>query len=234
MTVISAGRGTTTCHGVIPIAGKYSTFARFYDAMSGEYPVYRAGRATGISMLRLRPGAQVLDVGCGTGLNFGLLQSAVTPGGTIVGIDRSPEMLAQARRRAERNGWTNVILIQADATAPSPTDIGSQIVAEGGRAHSDAVLATYALSLMADWETAWSNMVSLAAPGACMCVVDLQKPVGIFAALTPLAKAACWLGGSDINAHPWTAIERDGADVKAASARGGHLQIRVGMRATSD
>ncbi|WP_081743498.1 methyltransferase domain-containing protein [Arthrobacter sp. H20] len=233
MTIISAGRGTTTCHGVILIAGKYSTFARFYDVMSGEYPVYRAGRVAGIGMLGLRPGAQVLDVGCGTGLNFSFLQSGVTPGGTIVGIDRSPEMLVQARRRAERNGWANVILIQADATALSPANIGSRILAEGGRAYSDAVLATYALSLMTGWETVWSTMISLAAPGASLCVVDMQKPVGIFAALTPLAKAACWLGGSDINAHPWTAVERDCADVKAASARGGHLQIRTGTNTTS-
>ncbi|WP_216699809.1 methyltransferase domain-containing protein [Arthrobacter sp. H5] len=217
---------------MIPIAGKYSTFAPFYDVMSGEYPVYRAGRETGIKMLRQPSGAQVLDVGCGTGLNFSLLQSQIAPGGTIVGIDRSPEMLVQARRRAERNGWTNVILIQADATELSPTDIGSRIAAQGGRAHSDAILATYALSLMKDWETAWANMVSLAAPGASLCVVDMQKPVGLSAALTLLAKAACWLGGSDIDAHPWTAVERDCADVKAASARGGHLQIRTGTRNT--
>ncbi|WP_051476550.1 methyltransferase domain-containing protein [Arthrobacter sp. Br18] len=215
---------------MIPIADKYSTFARFYDAMSGEYPVYRAGRKIGINMLRQRPGAQVLDVGCGTGLNFSLLQGQVTPGGTIIGIDRSPEMLVQARRRAERNGWTNIILIQADATAVSPTDIGSRIAAEGGRAQSDAVLATYALSLMKDWEAAWTTMVSLAAPGASLCVVDMQKPVGLATVLTPLAKTACWLGGSDIDAHPWTAAERDCADVLAASARGGHLQIRAGTR----
>ncbi|MBG6181273.1 class I SAM-dependent methyltransferase [Arthrobacter sp. CAN_A1] len=215
---------------MIPIADKYSTFARFYDAMSGEYPVYHAGRNIGISLLRQRPGAQVLDVGCGTGLNFSLLQAQVTQGGTIVGIDRSPEMLVQARRRAERNGWTNIILIQADATALSPAEIGSRIAAEGGRARSDAVLATYALSLMADWETAWANMVSLATPEGSLCVVDMQKPVGLATVLTPLAKAACWLGGSDINAHPWTAVKRDCVDVKAASARGGHLQIRAGTR----
>ncbi|WP_312883903.1 class I SAM-dependent methyltransferase [Arthrobacter sp. CAN_C5] len=217
---------------MIPIAGKYSTFAQFYDVMSGEYPVYRAGREIGIQKLRQPSGAQVLDVGCGTGLNFSLLQRQITPDGIIVGIDRSPEMLEQARRRAERNGWTNVILIQADATELSPTDIGSRITTQGGRSQSDAVLATYALSLMKDWETAWANIVSLAAPGASLCVVDMQKPVGLATALTPLARAACWLGGSDIDAHPWTAVERDCVDVIAASTRGGHLQIRSGTRTT--
>ncbi|MBE0010290.1 MULTISPECIES: class I SAM-dependent methyltransferase [unclassified Arthrobacter] len=209
---------------------RYRTFARFYDALSGEYPVYRAGRELGIRRLPLQAGGQVLDVGCGTGLNFSLLQRRVSPGGTIVGIDSSPEMLEQARRRATRNGWTNVILIQADATTLSPADIGSRIAARGGRARSDAALATYSLSLMVHWETAWAAMVRLTTPEASLCIVDMQKPTGFAAVLTPLAQAACWLGGADIDAHPRTGLERDCADVVVSSARGGHLQIRVGRR----
>lgn len=212
------------------MVSRYRAFARFYDAMSGEYPVYRAGREIGIRLLPLQVGAQVLDVGCGTGLNFSLLQSRISPGGTIVGIDSSPEMLEQARRRATRNGWTNVILIQADATTLSPADIRSRVAAAGGRAHSDAALATYSLSLMKPWEAAWAALVPLTTPGAPFCVVDMQKPTGFSAVLTPLARAACWLGGADIDAHPWIGVERDCADVVASSARGGHLQIRVGRR----
>lgn len=212
------------------MAGRYRTFARFYDAMSGEYPVYRAGRKMGIRLLPLQTGTQVLDVGCGTGLNFSLLQRRVGSGGTIVGIDSSPEMLEQARRRAARNGWTNVILIQADATILSPADVGSRIAARGGRARSDAAIATYSLSLMTPWESAWAALLQLTTPGASFCVVDMQKPTGIAAVLAPLAQAACWLGGADIDAHPWTGVERDCADVVGTSARGGHLQIRVGSR----
>ncbi|MDJ0313667.1 methyltransferase domain-containing protein [Arthrobacter sp. H35-D1] len=42
------------------------------------------------------------------------MQDRIGATGTIVGIDKSPEMLQQARRHAERSGWKNVILIQAD------------------------------------------------------------------------------------------------------------------------
>jgi demethylmenaquinone methyltransferase/2-methoxy-6-polyprenyl-1,4-benzoquinol methylase len=213
---------------VIPVAEKYSIFAPFYDLLSGEYPVYRAGRKQCIAMLGLAPGLQVLDVGCGTGLNFALLQDRIRPGGTIVGIDRSPEMLAQARRRVKRRGWHNVILLEADATTLSPAEIGSRIVAQGGRERSDAGLATYALSLMSEWERAWANMALMSRPEAALGVVDMQEPVGRYRFMAPLARLACALGGADINAHPWAGIERDCEDISAASARGGHIQIRTG------
>ena len=207
---------------------KYTTFAPLYDVLSAEAPVYRAGRLRGIDLLHLAAGDQVVDIGCGTGLNFPLLQQKISPSGTIVGIDRSAAMLKQARRRAERNGWRNVILIEADATTLTPADVAASITAAGGRALSDAVLAAYALSLMPDWERSWANMKALLKPGGRAGVVDMQRPVGRHSVLTPLALVACRLGGADIDAHPWTAVERDCSDVIRSSVRGGHLQIRVG------
>lgn len=207
---------------------KYSAFAPFYDALSGEYPVYRRGRVLGIKGLWLSDGDQVLDVGCGTGLNFPLLQKGIGSSGIIVGIDRSQEMLRQARARAARHGWNNVILLEADAVHLSPEQISPRIESLGGRGLSDAVLATYALSLMPSGQQVWENMVALCQPNATASVVDMQDPQGLAAVFTPLARLACWLGGADIQAHPWAAVERDCADVVAASARGGHLQIRSG------
>ena len=61
-----------------------------------------------------------------------------------------------------------------------------------------------------------------------MAIVDMQKPVGWAAVWSPVAQLACQLGGSDINAHPWTPIESSLTDVRAASVRGGHIQVRVG------
>jgi demethylmenaquinone methyltransferase/2-methoxy-6-polyprenyl-1,4-benzoquinol methylase len=139
-------------------------------------------------------------------------------------------MLAQARRRVRRKGWTNVILVQADAAALSPSDVAAGIAARGGRAASDGALSTYALSLMPDWRRAWANMLLLTARGASMGVVDMQVPAGKHSFTAPLARAACRLGGADITAHPWSGVERDCTDVTADSARGGHLQIRTGRR----
>ena len=148
------------------IRDKYTLFAPFYDLLSGEYPVYHAGRVLGIDALAPTPGQQVLDIGCGTGLNFPLLQERIGASGTIVGIDRSAEMLRQARRRARARGWENVILIQADMVLLDPGAIAARIEASGGTAASDAALATYSLSLMGDWEQAWTNMTGLLATQA--------------------------------------------------------------------
>jgi SAM-dependent methyltransferase len=68
-----------------------------------------------IAHLRLQPGDVVVDVGCGTGLSFPLLEAGIGPGGRLLGVELSPDMLAKARERVAVNGWKNVTLIQAPA-----------------------------------------------------------------------------------------------------------------------
>lgn len=211
-------------------ADRYERFAPVYDFLSGEHPVYRAGRLRGIRDLQLTPGMTVLDVGCGTGLNFDPIEHEVGPHGRIIGLDNSPAMLTQARHRADRNGWTNVTLIQADATAATPESVSGQGSTNGSApTRVDAAIATYSLSVMSDPARAWNTIVRFLEPGAQVCVVDMQRPVGLARFLGPLAVLACRLGGADIDAHPWTHLERDGTEVTAASLRGGHVQVRTGF-----
>ena len=112
---------------------QYGVFAPYYDLLSAEFPVYRAGRVLGIEALDLKTGDQVLDLGCGTGLNFPLLRERIGTAGIIVGIDKSASMLEQASRRAEQHGWKNILLIEADATMLTSADIGLRVEAGGGR-----------------------------------------------------------------------------------------------------
>ena len=209
---------------VVPTAS-YAASARFYDRISLEWPVYGAGRVAAIELLALRPGDRVLDIGCGTGLNFPHIQRRIGPARSITGVDTSPQMLKQARRRADSAGWTNVRLINADATTLNEASVY-------GHGHFDVAISTYALSLMPDWRRAVSVMVQMTREGGQVGVVDMQKPLGWATVWTPLARLACRLGGSDIDAHPWTAIESM-ADVRGASVRGGHIQVRVGRLLSS-
>ena len=81
-------------------------WARFYDAASwlmsfGRAPAIR--RMT-VGMAAAQRGESVLDVGCGTGSLAIALKAEVGPSGEVRGIDASPEMIAQARRKAAGAG----------------------------------------------------------------------------------------------------------------------------------
>lgn len=211
---------------------RYGLGARWYDILSGERWVYRAGREAGIALLAPQAGDVVIDLGCGTGLNFPALIDAVGPTGLIVGIDRSPDMLAMAQRRVDRQGWGNrVRLVRADAAQLSADEIRALVsAARGGGGGADALLATYALSVIVDREAAWSRARAALRPGARACVVDMQPPRGIWAVLAPLARLACAAGGSDISARPWRMLEQDAdpSSVRRVERKGSHIVAVAG------
>src|ERR1700728_5463070 len=97
----------------------YRKKAKHYDITSRLYPApgypQRAQRLRAVRALGLRRGDTVVDIACGTGLNFPLLENLVGPGGRIVGVDLTDAMLARAQDRIETNGWSNISLVQADA-----------------------------------------------------------------------------------------------------------------------
>lgn len=102
---------------------RYRSYAKTYDEEQARNPNAAQNRRRVVELLRLQPGDIVLDVGCGTGLNFPLIEEAIRPEGRIIGLDLSAEMLAQARSRAEASGWSNVTLIESaieDAVIPEP------------------------------------------------------------------------------------------------------------------
>src|SRR5580704_7418638 len=116
----------------------YRKKAKHYDVTSRLYPApgypQRGQRLRAVQALGLRAGDTVVDMACGTGLNFSLLEKAIGPAGRIIGVDLTDAMLAQAQDRIETNGWRNVSLVQADAAGfDFPTEV-------------DAILSTYALS----------------------------------------------------------------------------------------
>jgi ubiquinone/menaquinone biosynthesis C-methylase UbiE len=89
---------------------QYRRRARFYDL---ELALIEPVRRRAVERLGLSGGETVLDVGCGTGLSFELLEKRIGKGGKIVGIEQSADMLARARERAERNRFENLTLINS-------------------------------------------------------------------------------------------------------------------------
>jgi ubiquinone/menaquinone biosynthesis C-methylase UbiE len=62
----------------------------------------RSSFAALIQAADVRPGQQVLDVGCGTGYLARLLAQTVGNSGLVIGVDASPEMIRYASRQAAR------------------------------------------------------------------------------------------------------------------------------------
>jgi SAM-dependent methyltransferase len=82
--------------------------ASWEERFPDDDPAYAAA----VDDLGLRAGQTALDAGCGTGRALPHLRGAVGPGGTVLGVDLTPEMLATARRYGRhRHGW----LVLADA-----------------------------------------------------------------------------------------------------------------------
>ncbi len=68
----------------------------------------------------IRHGMRVLDLGCGAGDSTFVAADLVGPGGSVVGLDHSPEALARARLRAEQRGLAQVQFIEGDYYGPAP------------------------------------------------------------------------------------------------------------------
>ena len=69
--------------------------------------------------LGLRGGETIIDFGCGLGQFTRIMARGAGPGGRVLGIERSPEQIAAARRLAREAGEEDLIdLRQGEAAAP--------------------------------------------------------------------------------------------------------------------
>ncbi|MFF1635952.1 class I SAM-dependent methyltransferase [Leifsonia sp. NPDC058248] len=146
----------------------YRKKAKHYDVTSRLYPApgypQQGQRVRAVHALGLRAGDTVVDIACGTGLNFALVQEAIGPDGRIVGVDLTDAMLARARDRVEANGWTNVSLVQADAAE------------FGFPGKVDAILSTYALTQVPGCEQVIAHGAAALTGGGRWAVLDLKIP----------------------------------------------------------
>jgi demethylmenaquinone methyltransferase/2-methoxy-6-polyprenyl-1,4-benzoquinol methylase len=149
----------------------YRKKARHYNVVSRLYPVpgypQQAQRRQAIRALRLRPGGIVVDLACGTGQNFPMIERAIGPDGRIFGVDLTDAMLAQAQRRVEQNGWDNVSLVQGNAADYAfPAEV-------------DGIISTYALSHLRECDGVIADGAAALTRGGRLVVLDLKAPQGL-------------------------------------------------------
>ena len=144
----------------------YRKRARRYDLTANAYYLlgFRewAYRKRAIEALGLQRGDTVVEIGCGTGLNFGLLEERIGPEGRLIGVDLTDAMLAGARTRIEASGWRNIELVESPAASfRFPPEV-------------DGILSTFALTLEPDFDRVVEEGAKALKPGRRWVILDLK------------------------------------------------------------
>jgi len=134
----------------------YRLFSGSYDIVFG--PVFHPGRKDAVRIANDRPGQRILEVGVGTGLSLPHFRTD----SRVTGIDVSAEMLAKARRRAERLELAHVESLRVmDAENLEFPD-----------SSFDAVLALYVASVVPSPARFAAEMRRVCIPGGTIVVVN--------------------------------------------------------------
>jgi len=127
-----------------------------------------AGVANPFSMGALQPGEDVLDVGCGAGMDTLIAAQMVGRDGSVTGIDMTTAMVAKARGSVAVMGLGNVTIVEGSAEH-LPFDDAS----------FDVVISNGVIDLIPDKDAVFSEIARVLRPGGRIQLADvtIQNPV---------------------------------------------------------
>lgn len=172
-----------------------------YDALVGTLMLGRAGRLRRriAEIVPVRPGAAILDVGCGTGDLALTLARRLGGTGSVVGIDASPEMIARARGKARRAGLPVEFRVAAAEALPFADGSFDLVVSSLVLHHLPGDLKQRALA----------SMARALKPDGTVTIVDFLTPEGYIqrhgASSTDSGSLSNWLraaGFTDVRGEP--------------------------------
>jgi SAM-dependent methyltransferase len=149
----------------MPRGGSHAlALGAFYGAQSAHYDRFRErllhGRAELIASLDLPRHARVVELGGGTGRNIEFFGERIACIARYDVVDLCAPLLARARERARTIPVLHAI--EADATTWRPPQ------------RVDAVILSYALTMIPDWRAALANAMAMLKPGGTLAVVDFH------------------------------------------------------------
>ncbi len=190
-------------HDTTSLAALYRRRAKHYDITANLYYLIgfreQAYRRKAVQALNLQRGDIVVEIGCGTGLNFSLLQNYVRPEGKIIGVDLTDAMLEQARRRVKENKWLNVELAQSDA--PEFQFPGKV----------DGILSTFAITLVPEFDKVIQAGSKSLSAGKKLAILDFKMPASRFSLFAPLLAFLTKPFGVSMELsarHPWESVQK--------------------------
>lgn len=199
-------------------AGSYDISANLYYLIGFREAKYRK---MAISALRLKPGDTVVEIGCGTGLNFQYVLQSIGRTGRLVGVDLTDAMLEKARSRVEKNGWENVHLVQSDAAKYA---FSSGI---------NGIYSTFALTLVPEYEEIIERASHALSGGGRFVVLDLRKPERYPTWIIKLGVAITRPFGVSLDLaerRPWEIMKKYFSNVMVTGIFGGFAYIAVGEK----
>jgi len=134
------------------------------DALPDRAVESFAGVGNPFSLRRLAPGDKVVDVGSGAGFDSFIAAGQVGPGGQVVGVDMTAEMLAKARQTAAALGVTQVQFREGLAEA---------LPVEDGWA--DVVISNGVINLCADKQAVFAEIFRVLRPGGRLQFADIAN-----------------------------------------------------------
>lgn len=184
----------------------YDKLSYIYDFISNWY--YKSARKYAIEELMLKKGETVLNLPCGTGVNFKYFQNQLENTGLIIGIDLSVGMLNQARNKVENNEWKNIELILENAT-----DIDKKWLEDYSKQKNpikiDAIFCDLGLSGLPEWKNIIDNLVSILSPNGKIVILDwyLEKP-------SLRGDFVKWIGKGEVNRPIYQYLKTKVSDFK--------------------
>lgn len=130
------------------------------ESFSGTGNPFRLGE--------LSRGDQVVDIGCGAGIDSLIAAQMVGQDGQVIGVDMTDAMLEKARRGKQQTGWEQVEFRQGQAEN-LPVDDET----------ADVVISNGAFNLMPDKPAVVREMARVLKPGGRLQIADIlvERPV---------------------------------------------------------
>lgn len=163
-----------------------------------------------IALASLAPGEVVLDLGSGGGLDVLLAAQRVGVEGYVYGLDMTDEMLAVARRNAEKAGATNVEFLKGDIEhIPLP---GNTV---------DVIISNCVINLSPDKGQVLGDAFRVLKPGGRLAVSDIVidgdlsgLPVSEEQIRSALSWAGCIAGALTIDEYRRLLTEAGFSDIR--------------------
>ena len=161
---IAAGKPLPVAAACCGTSGLASFAEGGYETMEGYARDADLSLGCGIptAFASLSPGETVVDLGSGAGNDAFIAARAVGPGGRVIGVDMTPEMVAKAKANAETLGARNVDFRLGEIEA-LPID----------SATADAVISNCVLNLVPNKKKAFSEIHRILKPSGRFIVSDV-------------------------------------------------------------